>query len=106
MKLWTDDGRTNGRTPDHGYTISSPCEPIGSGELKIDILLLTPFLHLFIKVGYEEVYTSRTCFPPAISRPFCGHYSFKARRQVSVLMTLCLVMNCIVLSFLLSGLRF
>ena len=25
------DGR---RTPDHGYTISSPCEPEGSGELK------------------------------------------------------------------------
>ena len=29
MKLWTDDGRT----PEHGYTISSPCEPNGSGEL-------------------------------------------------------------------------
>ena len=25
----TDDGRT----PEHGYTISSPCEPKGSGEL-------------------------------------------------------------------------
>ena len=31
--MWTDDdGR---RTPDHGYTISSPCEPEGSGELKM-----------------------------------------------------------------------
>ena len=31
-----DDGRTGGRrTPDHGYTISSPCEPNGSGELKM-----------------------------------------------------------------------
>ena len=30
-----DDGRTtDGRTPEHGYTISSPCEPDGSGELK------------------------------------------------------------------------
>ena len=29
MKLWTDDGRT----PEHGYTISSPFEPNGSGEL-------------------------------------------------------------------------
>ena len=29
------DGRTDdGRTPEHGYTISSPCEPKGSGELK------------------------------------------------------------------------
>ena len=27
-----DDGRR--QTPDNGYTISSPCEPEGSGELK------------------------------------------------------------------------
>ena len=34
MKLLTD-GRTTDyvRTPEHGYTISSPCEPNGSGEL-------------------------------------------------------------------------
>ena len=25
----------DGRTPDHGHPISSPCEPNGSGELKI-----------------------------------------------------------------------
>ena len=25
---------TDGRTTEHGYTISSPCEPDGSGELK------------------------------------------------------------------------
>ena len=25
--------RDDGRTPEHGYTISSPCEPEGSGEL-------------------------------------------------------------------------
>ena len=32
----TDDGRTDdGRTTEHGYTISSPCEPDGSGELII-----------------------------------------------------------------------
>ena len=36
-----DDGRTyegrteDGRTPAHGHPISSPCEPNGSGELKI-----------------------------------------------------------------------
>ena len=31
--MWTDDeGR---QTRDHGYTISSPCEPEGSGELKM-----------------------------------------------------------------------
>ena len=35
--MWTDhDGR---RTPDHGYTISSPCEPEGSGELIIAIAM-------------------------------------------------------------------
>ena len=29
-----DDGRMDdGRTPDHGHPISSPCEPNGSGEL-------------------------------------------------------------------------
>ena len=29
-----DDGRTDdGRTTEHGYTIISPCEPDGSGEL-------------------------------------------------------------------------
>ena len=27
-KWWTDR-----QTPDHGYTISSPCKPNGSGEL-------------------------------------------------------------------------
>ena len=32
-----DDGRTtDGRTTEHGYTISSPCEPDGSGELKTE----------------------------------------------------------------------
>ena len=31
LKLWTDDGRTL----DHGHPISSPCEPNGSGELKM-----------------------------------------------------------------------
>ena len=31
----TDGRRTDGRTMEHGYTISSPCEPDGSGELKI-----------------------------------------------------------------------
>ena len=36
-----DDGRTtdDGRTPDHGHPISSPCEPDGSGELKMTIKL-------------------------------------------------------------------
>ena len=28
----------DGRTPDHGHPISSPCEPNGSGELKSEAL--------------------------------------------------------------------
>ena len=33
LKMVDDDGRTDdGRTPDHGHPISSPCEPNGSGE--------------------------------------------------------------------------
>ena len=35
------DGQTDdGRTPDHGHPISSPCEPNGSGELKKPLLLM------------------------------------------------------------------
>ena len=34
LKLWTDGRTDDGRTPDHGHPISSPCEPNGSGELK------------------------------------------------------------------------
>ena len=33
----TDGRRTDGRTTEHGYTISSPCEPDGSGELKTSL---------------------------------------------------------------------
>ena len=38
-----DDGRRR-RTPDHGHPISSPCEPNGSGELKIGMPLHTRVL--------------------------------------------------------------
>ena len=34
----------DGQTPDHGHPISSPCEPNGSGELKIGTPLHTPVL--------------------------------------------------------------
>ena len=37
LKLWTDGRRTDGWTQDHGHPISSPCEPNGSGELKIHL---------------------------------------------------------------------
>ena len=35
-----DDTRQQQQTPEHVYTISSPCEPDGSGELKREILIL------------------------------------------------------------------
>ena len=78
LKLWTDgrqtDGRTDdGRTPDHGHPISSPCEPNGSGELKIGIPLHTPVL--LNKIGVKGGYISRTCFPDvrASSRLVLGY---------------------------------
>ena len=51
MKLWTDAGRT----PEHGYTISSPCEPEGSGELKIVNLAMNS-----IFCAYTEMLTHRS----------------------------------------------
>ena len=39
----TDD---DGRTPEHEYTISSPCEPNGSGELKYSETCLSGHFYL------------------------------------------------------------
>ena len=40
-KIFENGGRRtdDGRTPDHGHPISSPCEPNGSGELKTKALI-------------------------------------------------------------------
>ena len=46
------------RTPDHGHPISSPCEPNGSGELKIGIPQFC-----YLKVGYNGLYITQTCYP-------------------------------------------
>ena len=41
------DGRTtDGRKPDHGHPISSPCEPNGSGELKNATMEFSYFFHI------------------------------------------------------------
>ena len=53
---------TDGRTPDHGNPISSPCEPNGSGELKIGIPPQTPVL-LYKSGVHKRVYVTRTCYP-------------------------------------------
>ena len=57
--MWTtDDGRrTDGRTTEHGYTISSPCEPDGSGELIIpvnEILVPNKWLNEVGEITGEE----------------------------------------------------
>ena len=40
-----DDGQTmNGWMPEHAYTISLPCEPGGSGELKRALAFCVVFL--------------------------------------------------------------
>ena len=57
----TDDGRTT----DHGYTISSPCEPEGSGELKNEYPCKPQFY--YTKVGCKGVFITRTCFHDVVS---------------------------------------
>ena len=68
-----DDGRTDGgrRTDDgrqiHWYTISSPCEPNGSGELKsLRTKSIRPsicsFIYLFI-----DLWMGLFCFPSIMS---------------------------------------
>ena len=45
-----DDGRSDdGRTPDHGHPISSPCEPNGSGEL------ITPIQYMLFVAFYQNL---------------------------------------------------
>ena len=71
MKLWTDDGRT----PEHGYTISSPCEPKGSGELKISDVTNGTFLkrHTLKTCGHMKIFhlffRNITCL-----LPLCMYY--------------------------------
>ena len=52
----TDDGRTtDGRTPDHGHPISSPCEPNGSGELKIAHFLNHTFITHYVLILHVDL---------------------------------------------------
>ena len=51
----TDDGLTDGRTPDHGHPISSPCEPsaqVGSGELYI---YMRGHIYIYIYIGMLKI---------------------------------------------------
>ena len=59
------DGRTDdGRTPDHGHPISSPCEPNGSGELKMGLKGYSLHGHVFMM---EQMYCLSTFFRNLIS---------------------------------------
>ena len=73
-----DDDNDDGRTPDHGHPISSPCEPNGSGELKTNVSrLLKDLIELqlvlikcndnvtshkdYIKIGQVSLTATVTC---------------------------------------------
>ena len=65
----TDDGRT----PDHGHPISSPCEPNGSGELIMEIYMyIAPGLGqtnpwrqiVFINIHFLSICLFSASFPP------------------------------------------
>ena len=57
-----DDGRRtdDGRTTEHGYTISSPCEPDGSGELKMVCKLHTKAEFLLFRLLSSCMYKTET----------------------------------------------
>ena len=46
--------------PEHGYSVSSPCEPEGSGELKKIYSPVNPSFTI-LKVGFKGVYITQTC---------------------------------------------
>ena len=72
----TDGRRTDGRTTEHGYTISSPCEPDGSGELKMfeyygDIHVYCPGVGAYEPLGpnfFQNINIQSYCpFPARLS---------------------------------------
>ena len=57
------DDDDDGRTPDHGHPISSPCEPNGSGELiKVFLLLNDKTNNLGFRPGptQTDLYSHRS----------------------------------------------
>ena len=61
-KIFENGGRR--RTPDHGHPISSPCEPNGSGELKIRI---------DNSEGFLDVFQSTRCLNQRTNGPVNAH---------------------------------
>ena len=51
-----DNNKTTNWTPEHGYTISSPCEPDGSGELNFFIFIKNCFFLLKLFVCFKIVF--------------------------------------------------
>ena len=56
----TDGRRTDGRTTEHGYTISSPCEPDGSGELTKMHLLQSQYREYILDEPIREAGTQKS----------------------------------------------
>ena len=69
MKLWTDGRTDDGRTPDHGHPISSPCEPNGSGELKKALISFAVTGKLVCTFGFAY---ADGWFPHEVAHLFCA----------------------------------
>ena len=64
----TDGRRTDGRTTEHGYTISSPCEPDGSGELINEQILTMLTRGKLSKETMDSIdFTSNKTFAPSLT---------------------------------------
>ena len=91
------DGRTDGRTTDgrrlDGYTLSSPCEPNGSGELKWEIIqsLIYRILPKIDQVIYtlESIYDANImALAKAVLEIFCSHIMSKTEKGDNSVMDL------------------
>ena len=96
LKLWTTDGRTDGRrrdgrTPDHGHPISSPCEP--SGELKIANFHFSRFKSIeTLSCNNNQISYSTEINQRPIAHPVNSVYtqSVTIRQPVMVLLRACI----------------
>ena len=77
----------DGRTPDHGHPISSPCEPYGSGELtkRSNIVYpILPCIRHYIKVGCNGIFESKCAAQLQVNlnlRPIQGGISSKLSKS-------------------------
>ena len=74
----TDGGRTDdGRTTEHGYTISSPCEPDGSGELKMGFVMTEPDFYLSKNKDADQLISAFDFASRTVQLPFFLNLKFQ-----------------------------